>query len=424
MHRDIDFSIEGISKIEGHASLDVKIRSGKVEDVKLRVSEDKRFYTQAVRGKNALNVPMITSRICGTCSFAHLLCAVHAVEDAFEVQPSEQTMILRKLASYGSIIRDHSMHLYMFCLPDIFEKDSILDFDSTEEHWVKECFKVKGVGNELATLMGGRAVHPTNLLVGGVQNVPAKENIKKTVEDLKGIKEDVLKLIEVFHSRPFVFNQDTRYVCSKNDDYSYTGSGIIDSEGAVIEKKDFMDHFFRVVIPYSEAVGYELEGRDYVVGALARMNLNSKNLKKETKESASEFIKVFPSNNIFHNNLAQAIEVLNAIHSSIEILESNEFKEEKISVEVKKGEGIGVVEAPRGLLYYHLNIDSTGKITDANLVIPTSQNQVRMQMDVKRVIEDNIDKEKDVIVKEVEKLVRAYDPCMSCATHFLHVNWK
>lgn len=424
MHRDIDFSIEGISKIEGHASLDVKVRNGVVEDVKLKVSEDKRFYTQAIRGKNAVNVPMITSRICGTCSFAHLLCAINAVENAFDVQPSEQTLTLRKLSYYGSVIRDHSMHLYMFCLPDIFEKDSILSFDSTEEHWVKECFKVKGTGNKLATLMAGRAVHPTNLLVGGVQSLPNKDRMKETAESLKQARNDVINLIQLFYSRQSSFLQDTRYVCSQGSDYGYSGDSIIDSEGDTIDKKDFMDHFFRVVIPYSEAVGYELEGKDYVVGALARMNLNKSLLNKNTQESAKEFIKVFPSNNMFHNNLAQAIEILNAIDSSIEILETADFREEKTSVEPKKSEGIGVVEAPRGLLYYHLNIDSEGKISDANLVIPSSQNQIRMQMDIKKLVEQNIDKEKNFIENEIEKLIRAYDPCMSCATHFLHVNWK
>lgn len=423
MHRDIDFSIEGISKIEGHASLDVKIRQDKVEEVKLSVSEDKRFYTQAVVGKNALNVPMITSRICGTCSFAHLLCAVDAVENALKIQPSEQTVLLRKLAAYGMIIRDHAMHLYLFCLPDIFGKDSVLDFDSTQGKWIKDAFKVKGVGNNLSVLLGGRAVHPTNLLVGGSSSIPDKEKARKTIDDLKGIRDDVLNLIELFYNSSFSLKQDTRYVCSENDDFSYIGRGVVDSEGDFVDRKDFLDHFFRVVIPYSEAVGYDFEGRDYVIGALARVNIKKNVLNAETRKSAGGFLNAFPSNDIFKNNLAQAIEILHAIDSSIEILESSDFKQEEVlKPVVEDGEGIGVVEAPRGTLYYNLKIKE-GVVSGANLVIPTSQNQVRMQIDVKRVIEDNIDKEKDFIINEVEKLVRAYDPCMSCATHFLHVNW-
>jgi len=423
MHRDIDFSIEGISKIEGHASLDVKIRQDKVEEVKLSVSEDKRFYTQAVVGKNALNVPMITSRICGTCSFAHLLCAVDAVENALNIQPAEQTITLRKLAAYGMIIRDHAMHLYMFSMPDVLNKDSILEFDAEQQKWVKDAFKVKGVGNKLSVLTGGRAVHPTNLLTGGVNSTPPPEEVKKMIEELKGIREEVARLTELFYNCTFSLKQDTRYVCSQNDDFSYIGNSIIDSEGDSIDRKDFLDHFFRVVIPYSEAVGYELEGRDYVVGALARVNLKKNKLHRETKKTLSNFLNAFPSNDIFKNNLAQAIEIMHAVDSSIEILESSDFKkQENVKPEVKDGEGIGVVEAPRGTLYYHLKIKNE-VVSDANLVIPTSQNQIRMQIDVKKTIEDNIDKDKETMVKEVEKLVRAYDPCMSCATHFLHVNW-
>ena len=425
MHRDLDISIEGVSRIEGHASLELKVKQGVVEDLKLSVSEDKRFYTQAVRGKNAVNLPNITSRICGTCSYAHLLCAIESVENALQVQPSEQTVILRKLAAYSMIIRDHAMHLYLFSLPDAFKKESVLEFNEEEMKWVNEGFKVKKAGNTLSTMIGGRAVHPTGLAVGGVLSIPKKEDSLKIIQELKEVRPFVLKIMQFFNDSQFSLQQDTRYVASLNSDFSYIGTGIIDSEGDKIQKKDFMDHFFRVVIPYSEAVGYELEGRDYVVGALSRMNLKKNSLHRETLKDAASFLNVFPSKNIFHNNLAQAIEILHAIDSSIEILEMDFKQEEKIEPVLREGEGIGVIEAPRGLLYYHVKTGSDGFIKDANLVIPTSQNQIRMQIDIKQLVEKLIseDKEKPEVEMEIEKLIRAYDPCMSCATHFLNVKW-
>ncbi len=425
MHRDLDITIDGVSRIEGHASLELKVKQGVVEDLKLSVSEDKRFYTQAVRGKNALNLPNITSRICGTCSYAHLLCAIESVENALNVQPSEQTVILRKLAAYSMIIRDHAMHLYLFSLPDAFGKESVLEFSEEEMKWVNEGFRVKKAGNTLSTMIGGRAVHPTSLAVGGVASIPKKEDSARIIHDLKEVRPLVLKIIEFFYNSQFSLKQNTRYVSSMNDDFSYLGSSIIDSDGEVIQKSGFMDHFFRVVIPYSEAVGYELEGKDYVVGALSRMNLKKKSLHRDTLKDAASFLSVFPSNNIFHNNLAQAIELLHAVDSSIEILQMDFRLEERVEPVLKEGEGIGVVEAPRGLLYYHVKTGADGLIKDANLVIPTSQNQIRMQMDIKQLVEKLIseDKEKGVVEMEIEKLIRAYDPCMSCATHFLNVKW-
>jgi coenzyme F420-reducing hydrogenase alpha subunit len=198
-----------------------------------------------------------------------------------------------------------------------------------------------------------------------------------------------------------------------------------DTKGTQIPEDKYWDYLNRVVIPYSEATGYNFEGREYMVGALSRMNLNKESLHSQTKSDVSKFLDVFPSRNIYHNNLAQAIEILHCIDHSVELLESNEFSEEQNTpVAIKAGEGVGLIEAPRGTLYYMLSIDSTGKVQYGNIIVPTQQNQICMEKSVAQVVEQNLGKDKKQIEYEIEKLIRAYDPCMSCASHFLRINWR
>jgi coenzyme F420-reducing hydrogenase alpha subunit len=424
MHKDADIKIEQLSKIEGHADLDIKIRNGEVADVKLRIEENKRFYTQAIRGMSYMQVPQLVSRICGTCSIAHLSCCIEAVENIVGFKPSKQTQLLRNLAMYGLMIRDHAMHLYLFSLPDVFGKDSVLDFDESLHKYVHHAFAVKGAGNNLSKLIMGRSVHATLCQVGGFLKVPDKEGVKKSVEELKKVREDVIKLIEVFANWPERFERKTNFVGIVSKDYNFLEGRIKSTDGLDIPENKYWEHLDRVVIPYSQAEGFEFEGKEYLVGALARMNLNKNNLHKDTKKDAVKFLRMFPSENIFHNNLAQAIEILHSIDRSIELLETHSFKEEKKpAIKPKTNEGVGVIEAPRGTLYYMLSLNADGTVRFGNLVIPTAQNQIKMQSDIKYFLPQLLDKPEEEIKLELEKLIRAYDPCMSCASHFLKVNW-
>jgi coenzyme F420-reducing hydrogenase alpha subunit len=199
------------------------------------------------------------------------------------------------------------------------------------------------------------------------------------------------------------------------------------SDGLCISKNYFRQHLQKAVIPYSQAPGFAYKGKAYIVGALARMNISKDTLHRQTRKDLAKHLKAFPSDNVFHNNLAQAIEIIHCIDSSIELLETMEFREEpKVVPKLKRAEGIGVLEAPRGTLYYNLRIDDSGKIEFADLVIPTSQNQIKMDIDIGALVQHKLDTgaEQEDIPLEIEKLIRAYDPCMSCATHFLKVNWK
>lgn len=424
MHKmDFDVNIEKLAKIEGHASLNIKVREGEVEDIDLRVVESNRFFAEAVKGKHYNTVPQLVSRICGTCSIAHLTACIEAVEKTLKIKPSEQTMLLRKLTVYSMMIRDHALHLYFFVLPDIFKLDSLLDLADKRKDLVHNALHVKEAGNKLSKLVAGRAVHAVYEQVGGFSRIPEKDKIAEVIEELYSIRKFVIELAEIFYKCDWELNRDTNFISLVTPDFSFLEGTIKSTSGTEVLEENFWDHLHKVVIPFSTASGFKYEDKEYMVGALARLNLNKENLHKDTKTDMEKYLKLFPSTNIYHNNLAQAVEILHSIDHSIEILENNDFQEEEpVKADVFSGEGVGVIEAPRGTLYYWLAIDDS-KIRYINLVIPTAQNLINMKKDIRQMVERNIENGEEVIRKKAEKIIRAYDPCMSCATHFLKVKF-
>ena len=249
--------------------------------------------------------------------------------------------------------------------------------------------------------------------------------MKAVTDELKSVRDYVIEFMGMFYNSDFRLERDMDFVSLVTKDYSFVDGTIQNSKGETIGSDKYRDYLDKVVIPYSQATGYKFEGDEYMVGALARMNLNRDNLNAQTRKDAAEFMKVFPSKNIYHNNLAQSIEILHCIDHSLELIESNEFKEERNDpVVVKEGEGVGMLEAPRGTLYYMLSIDKDGKVRYGNIIVPTQQNQIGMERSVVQLVEENIDMEKKQLEYEIEKLIRAYDPCMSCASHFLRIKWN
>lgn len=429
MH-NLDLSIADISKIEGKASCDITVRDGRVEKVQFSIAEYKRFYTQAIRGKDIIALPQLTARICGTCSNAHLLCAIKAVENAIGLVPSEQTILLRKLLNYGLIIRDHALHLYVFVMPDLFGKDSLLEFDEKDpiEHgFLDDTFAVKAAGNHLSKVVGGRSVHAPYVMVGGFMRIPSQNDLQRCKEEILDIRPKILHLIELFATSDANLTiNDLDFAAVVDNEYSFLYGDLIRSDGKKIPSEKYGEYLEHAKIPYSHASGYKLAGKVYMVGAIARLNLARNRLHEKTKQSISKYLEKFPSKNIFHNNLAQAIEILHAIDSSIDIINSLTIIEEKPKPIVRReGVGIGVIEAPRGTLYYKLAVDPTGKVRSGEIVVPTGQNQISIEGSIRTYLERNITKlaDKKQVEFEVERVVRAYDPCMSCASHFLKINW-
>jgi coenzyme F420-reducing hydrogenase alpha subunit len=429
--------MEHITKVEGNASLRIKVEEGKVVDVKFAIDEYKRFFTEAMRGKAVAAIPQHLARICGTCSNAHVMCSIEACENALGIEPSEQTKVLRSLAIHGLIIRDHALHLYLFSLPDLYNVDAFLDLDENnpEHHQIlHDGFDTKSAGNYLATLIAGRSVHANYPVIGGFLHFPDGAGVDEAIEKLKSVRPAALRLIEIFRKAPFHFDRKTKYMALVPDgNFGYTGGSIITSKDEKFSRADFRSHLEHVVLPYSQASAYSYQGEDYMVGSLARLNLAKDKLHPNTKESIKDVLDLFPSTDIFYNNLAQAIEILHSIDESIEILTKSDFKPEPIiKAEFRDATGIGVIEAPRGTLYHKVVIGKDGIVKEGEVVVPTGQNQINIERDIGVLVNGLIEKpeyaqdspeNKEKIAHEIEKLIRAYDPCMSCATHFLKVEW-
>ena len=430
MHR-IDLRLDHITKVEGDASMDVTVNDGKVTDVKFAIVEYKRFFTEAMKGKSIAAIPAHLSRICGTCSNAHVMAAIAAAENALGIEVTPQTKLLRKLTMHGLVSRDHALHLYLFVMPDLFGKDAFLDFDDkdpVQHQLLHDGFDVKSAGNHLSQLVAGRSVHATFPVIGGFLKFPTPEGAAECVKEMKAARPAVLRLIKIFMDAPFHLDRKTKYMALIPDDtFGYIGGKIITDKGEIYEQKDFRSHLEHTVLSYSQASAYKYKGESYMVGALARINLAKDKLHPKTKESAAEALMAFPSTDIFHNNLAQAIEILHSIDESIDILTNTVFTPEPvIKVPMRAATGMGVIEAPRGTLYHKIVMDDKGIVLDGEVIVPTGQNQVNIERDVSAIVEPLIakDESKENIGMEIEKLIRAYDPCMSCGAHFLKVKWK
>lgn len=422
---DLSFTKE-MTKVEGSATLDVVVKGGKVERCTFGITEYKRFYTQAMRGKAAVALPQLLARICGTCSNAHLLCSIEACENALGVTPTPQSWRMKQLTMYGLNLRDHALHLYLFALPDMWNKDSFFDFDENdnEQHEIlHDAFAIKAAGNALSILIAGRSVHAVNPAVGGFRTAPVPAEVEKVVRKLQEVRFAVIRTIERFEKSPFSFDRKTHFMALTSDPFSFLAGKIRTDDGTEVAEEEFRTHLERVVIPYSHAHGYKYKGASYMVGALARLNLSRDTMHPATKRDAARALERFPSTNIFDNNLSQAIELLHCVDQSLELLKKPFKAEPLVPPAQKEGVGVGVIEAPRGTLYHKVHIGPDGKVIEGEIVVPTGQNQINIEQDLARVIKEQLPKEptQEKLQWELEKLVRAYDPCMSCASHFLTV---
>ncbi len=425
----VDLSMTSLTKVEGAASLDLRVRDGKVEYAKFAITEYKRFYTESMKGKPVIALPQLLARICGTCSNAHLLCSIESCEAALGITPTPQTLLLRELTMHGLVIRDHALHLYLFSMPDIYGKDAFLDFDENdpEQHQqLHDGFEIKGAGNYLATLISGRSVHAVHPTIGGFLKFPDQAGIDEAIKKLEAARPAVLRLIDTFEKAPFHFDRKTSFMAIVPDRYGYLDGPIRTSSGQEIPKEQYRELLEHVVLPYSQASAYKYSGEPYMVGALARMNLAKDRLHPNTLSSAASAIAKFPSTDIFYNNLAQAIETLHSLDQSIDILKNTRLAPEPVIKQpYRAATGIGVIEAPRGTLYHKITIDDKGIVLDGDIVVPTGQNQINIEEDITTLVNGLLpNTTKETIEFEIEKLIRAYDPCMSCGSHFLKVDWN
>jgi coenzyme F420-reducing hydrogenase alpha subunit len=428
-HATFNFSVKQITKIEGHASLDVEVSAGEITKCRFAIVDYKRFYTKAVEGKPAMASPAMLSRICGTCSNAHIMASLKAIEQAMGIIVTPATNVRRELVNAGMYIRDHALHLIVFVLPDVYNVDSILDFDENDpiqRAMIENLFKLKAAGNHLAIFSGGRSVHAPEMAVGGFTKAVDQAQIPQLIEELKQVRPIAIQLTQLYAQVNFNLTRNNRYAALRGENhYDYIFSRTLkDHTGRTMPDTEYRSHLQHMAIPYSQASGYQFDGQDFFVGSLARVNLNADQLHANTQKDLADILKLFPSDNVFHNNVAQAIEIVDSIDRAIDLLNQGPFDyAPPVPAAQPSGKGIGIIEAPRGALYHYAEIDNN-IVSHYEVIVPTGQNQINVENDLKLLIEKNMDLDTPALQHECEKLIRAYDPCMSCASHFLKLKLK
>jgi sulfhydrogenase subunit alpha len=429
--RSKDIIIENITKIEGNAGLKVVVEGDAVKDLQFIIRDYRRFFTTAVRGKRMVAVPSFLSRICGTCSVAHLFASLMAIESSQGIEITEQTKALRRLAYDGLMIRDHALHLYFFVLPDVLGVDSIFDISDDSRDpghtLLHDSFEIKRLGTDISNAVAGAAIHAPLPTLGGFLRNPDPAAFPDLVARLEAVRPQVLRGIETFFEWDASLVRNSDYLGLRNDErFDFLEGDILNSNGRRVPASEFKDYLQYVQIPYSHAEGYQFSdtGEDYLVGALARINLNPDLLHPRTKADAAPYLSAFPSDDIYHNNLAQAIEILHCVDDAIDILETLRLAdEEPVREPPRAGAGMGVIEAPRGLLYHMAKVNEEGVVEGYDVIVPTAQNQINIENDLKDYFGRNLDREEETLRADAESIIRAYDPCMSCATNFLKIDW-
>ncbi len=418
--------VDALSRIEGEGGLMVRFRDGEVEEVKLDVFEPPRFFEAFLRGRHFNEVADMTARICGICPVAHQTSAVQAIESALGVNIPAGIRTLRRLLYLGEWIESHALHIYLLHAPDFLGYESAISLAADHPQLVERALRLKKIGNELIEVLAGRATSPVSLCVGGFYKTPAKSALLKMREDLTWALEAAKDTAVLVANLTFPsFEADYELVAlSDPSEYAICAGRIVSSRGLDAAAVDYEKHFREVQVEHSTALHSVRSdsSSSYLVGPLARMNLHRETLTPEAAELAATCGIQWPSRNPFHGIVARAIELVHACEESIAIIDRYEQPPApRVAVEVREGEGCAVTEAPRGMLYHRYRIDRNGLVEEAKIIPPTSQNLRRMEDDLRLLLPGIAGQTDREITARCESLVRSYDPCISCSTHFLRV---
>ncbi|MCS7184674.1 MAG: Ni/Fe hydrogenase subunit alpha [bacterium] len=416
-----------IGRVEGHAHLKVSSKDGSVEEIRLEIVETPRFFENFIKGKPWHEVQIIVSRICGICSIAHSFASLKATEAALNVKIPFGVELLRKLLLNGETIQSHILHICFLALPDFFGEGSVIPLAEKNPELVKLALRLKKLGNEICDLIGGRTTHPVNLCVGGFNFYPDKETLLKIKNLLIKSAPELDILIDLFSKIeiPDFKRKVNSIALSKKNEYAFY-DGVVKTSLEEFEVSKYLDYIKEYIVERSTAKHTSYRGSSYRVGALARYELNKEYLLKEAKIAAEKLKLDENIYNPYYNTHAQIVEVVQVFYESImiidELLDSN-YEYSPIVVP-SEGRGVGIVEAPRGLLIHDYTYDSKGYIVKANCIIPTAQNLANIEGDLIELMPKIIDKKQSEIQLICEMLIRAYDPCISCATHFVEIEFK
>jgi sulfhydrogenase subunit alpha len=429
MEKDKLISIPHLGRVEGHGGIEVEIDNGKVTRVNMDIFEGSRFYEVLIVGKKFTEVSSIVSRVCGICSAGHTLTSQMATESALGIKVTQRTEFLRGLLLHGEAIESHALHLGCLVLPDLLGYDGPLAMAKDYPGEVTIALNLKKLGNQIQDLIGGRAIHPINALVGGFGKIPTKAELEKLKVELeKGLTYcDALVNLFAKIKLPEYTTHTGVYAAlePKEQRYSYLGDDILTSDGIRRPISEFRNICHEKVVSHSTAKQSLYNSLPFMVGALARVNLNWKYLTGKAKEAQEKLMPNLPSHNTMHNNYAQMIELVHSIERSQQLIkflfEEGLGSEEPVKYEIHAGKGVGAIEVPRGTLYHYYEFDDSGKIIDADIITPTAQNLANVEKDMRGAIEILINEPLEAMRNSLEHIARAYDPCISCATHLVKI---
>jgi sulfhydrogenase subunit alpha len=415
--------VDYLARVEGEGALYVKIRGDEVTDVKLKIFEPPRFFEAFMRGRNFREAPDITARICGICPVAYQMSAIHAMEAACGVEVGGQIRALRRLLYCGEWIESHVLHVYMLHAPDFLGYQDAVRLAKDNPAVVERGLQLKKVGNEIVGFLGGREIHPVNVRVGGFYKLPTKREFEPLAERLRWAREAALETVRWAATLPFPdFERDYEFVSlSHPDEYPFNEGRLVSNRGLDIDAREYEEHFVEEHVAHSNALHSRIRERGaYLTGPLARYNLNYEKLSPMAREAAREAGLGTECRNPFKSIVVRAVETLYACDEALRVIEAYERPDAPyVDVQPRVGVGHAITEAPRGSLYHRYSIDESGAILDARIVPPTSQNQKTIEEDLSAVVPKLLHLSQDELTWRCEQAVRNYDPCISCATHFL-----
>lgn len=431
MSRTKTINVDALARVEGEGALTIRMShtkkgKGEVKDVQLRIFEPPRFFEAFLRGRNFNEAPDITARICGICPVAYQMSAVHAMEDVCGVTVDGPLRTLRRLLYCGEWIESHVLHIFMLHAPDFLGYQDAIQLAADNPNLVEMGLQLKKVGNDIVNLLGGREIHPINVRVGGFYRIPAKQEWEPLIERLKWARDAALETVRFTAQLPFPeFERDYEFVALRHpDEYPFNEGRLVSNRSLDIAVQAYEEHFAEQHIAHSTALHSVRKATGpYFVGPMARYSLNFDKLSPLAQQAAHEAELGKICRNPFQSIVVRSVETLYAVDEALRILENYAIPEQPfVPVEPKAGVGCGCSEAPRGILYHRYELDGDGLIVNAKIVPPTSQNQPTIEEDLREYVPPRMELPKEELTWQCEQAIRNYDPCISCATHFLRVN--
>jgi len=423
MSTEREIAVDYLARVEGEGAMYLKVEGDRVVDLKFKIFEPPRFFEAFLRGRRFSEAPDITARICGICPIAYQTSACNAMESAMGVHLDGALGDLRRLIYCGEWIESHTLHVFLLHAPDFLGYESAVEMASDYREEVEMGLRLKRIGNQIITLLGGREIHPINIRVGGFYRVPTKAELGTLVPDLEWALEAAVRTAHFVSRLPFPsFHRDYEYVAlHQPDGYAIEDGRIVSNRGLDISASEWDQHFVESHVEWSNALhARRHDGGSYHVGPMARYSLNSEQLTPVALATSKEVGLGPTCDNPFQSIVVRAIEIAFACEEALRLIARYQPPDRPaIEVEPRSVTGYGVSEAPRGLLYHRYDIDAEGLINEAHIVPPTSQNQLSIEDDLRAYVPDRLNLSDERLQWELEQAIRCYDPCISCATHFL-----